>query len=123
MSSVAQRQRVGAGRRTRRSKRESRPRERAQARPRLLAGGVIWIVLFASLLAGVVAVNVAVLRLNLALDGTTQERTQLKADIAGLRAGISSAGATSRIELAARGELGLVEADPDSTVYVTLPAK
>ncbi len=84
---------------------------------------MIWIVLFASLLAGVVAVNVAVLRLNLALDGTTQERTQLKADIAGLRAGISSAGATSRIELAARGELGLVEADPDSTVYVTLPAK
>jgi cell division protein FtsL len=84
---------------------------------------VIWIVLFAGLLAGVVAVNVAVLRLNLALDGTSQERTQLKADIAGLRAGISSAAATSRIEQAARGELGLVEADPDSTVYVTLPAK
>lgn len=123
MSSVAQRQRVGAERRTRRSNREPRPGERARARPRLLAGGVIWIVLFAALLAGVVAVNVAVLRLNLALDGTTQERTQLKADIAGLRAGISSAAATSRIEDAARGELGLVEADPDSTVYVTLPAK
>jgi len=123
MSSVAQRERIAANRRPRRARRGAEAGERAHARPRLLAGGVIWIVLFAGLLAGVVAVNVAVLRLNLALDGTTQERTQLKADIAGLRAGISSAGATSRIEQAARDELGLVEADPDSTIYVTLPAK
>lgn len=123
MSSVAQRERIAANRRPRRARRGADTGERARARPRLLAGGVVWIVLFAGLLAGVVAVNVAVLRLNLALDGKTQERTQLKADIAGLRAGISSAGATSRIEQAARGELGLVEADPDSTIYVTLPAK
>jgi cell division protein FtsL len=88
-----------------------------------LAGGVLWIFVFAALLAGVVAVNVAVLRLNLALDGTNQERTQLKADIATLRAEISSAAATARIERAAQGELGLVEADPDTTAYVTLTAK
>ena len=58
--------------------------------------------LFAGLLAGVVAVNVAVLRLNLELDGVTRERTQLRADLAGIRAGLSSAAATERIERAAQ---------------------
>jgi len=81
---------------------------------------VLWIVLFAGLLAGVVAVNVAVLRLNLELDGVARERSQLRGDVAGIRAELSSAGATARIERAARGELGLVQADPDDTVYVTL---
>ena len=84
---------------------------------------MLWIVLFACLLAGVVAVNVAVLRLNLALDGTSHERAQLKADIAAVRSGLSSAAATARIERAARDELGLVQADPEGMVYVTLEAK
>jgi cell division protein FtsL len=119
MSTLVQRERLTDRNRSTRSARQAH----ARTRPRLLAGGVLWIVVFAALLAGVVAVNVAVLRLNLGLDETSRERTQLKADIAGLRAEISSAAATSRIERAAQGELGLVEADPDSTVYVTLPAK
>lgn len=115
MSSIAQRERIGGTRRgaRRRGKQE-------QVRPRLLAGGVLWIVLFGTLLAGVVAVNVAVLRLNLELDGVSRERTQLRADLASISAGISSAAATARIERAARGELGLVQADPDEMVYVTL---
>lgn len=119
MSSVAQRERIGSRGRTNRAQRGARTR----TRPRLLGGGVLWIVLFAGLLAGVVAVNVAVLRLNLALDSTSQEQAQLKADIAGIRAGLSSAAATARIERAAREELGLVQAEPDTMVYVTLPAK
>ena len=94
--------------------------KRKQARPRLLAGGVFWIVLFGALLAGVVAVNVAVLRLNLELDGVSRERTELRADLANVRAGISSAAATARIEKAARDDLGLVQADPDEMIYVTL---
>lgn len=91
-----------------------------RARPRLLAGGVIWIVLFAVLLAGVVAVNVSVLRLNIQLDQVGRERSELKADIAGLRSGLSSASATARIERLAEKELGLEQADPDTTTYVRL---
>jgi len=64
---------------------------------------------FAALLAGVVAINVAVLRLNLQLDESGRERTGLKNDITGLRAEISSAAAATRIERLARGELGLHE--------------
>lgn len=48
--------------------RKSSTRSSASRRPVILGGGVVWIVLFAVLLAGVVAVNVAVLRLNLQLD-------------------------------------------------------
>jgi cell division protein FtsL len=80
----------------------------------------VWIVLFAVLLAGVVAVNVAVLRLNLELDRSSTERTELKADISRLRSELSSVAATSRIERLAQGELGLVAADPDRTAYVEL---
>jgi cell division protein FtsL len=93
---------------------------RTKAKPQLLGGGVLWIVLFAALLAGVVAVNVAVLRLNVELDRTGHERSQLKADVAALRSELSSTAATSRIERVATQELGLVDADPDTTTYVTL---
>lgn len=100
--------------------RSARARTRTRARPRLLAGGVIWIVLFAVLLAGVVAVNVSVLRLNIQLDQVGRERSELKGDIAGLRSGLSSASATARIERLAEKELGLRQADPDTTTYLRL---
>jgi cell division protein FtsL len=98
----------------------ARPRRKATSKPRVLGGGVIWIVLFAVLLAGVVAVNVAVLRLNVELDRTGRERAELKADIATLRSELSSSGATARIEQLATKELGLVTADPETTTYVRL---
>jgi cell division protein FtsL len=98
-----------------------RPREKSASR--LLAGGVLWIVVFALLLAGVVAVNVAVLRLNLHLDGVNRERTELKADIAELRSKLSSSAATFEVERTARDELGLVQADPEDTTFVRLPPK
>ena len=72
------------------------------------------------LLAGVVAVNVTVLRLNLELDQVGRERTELRADISRLRSELSSASATSRIDRLAQKELGLVPADPDETIYVRL---
>jgi cell division protein FtsL len=113
MSSIAQGARLLGRPRARR-------RARTVERPRLLAGGVLWIVLFASLLAGVVAVNVAVLRLNLDLDRASRERSQLEADLAQIRAELSSAGATVQVERVAREELGLVLADPETTVVVEL---
>ena len=61
-------------------------RETRAARKRrswVLSGGVMWIVVFAVLLAGVVAINVAVLRLNLQLDDTGRERTDLKKFVPG----------------------------------------
>ncbi len=82
---------------------------------------MLWIVLFASLLAGVVAVNVTVLRLNIERDQVGRERSELRADIARLRSELSSAAASARIERLAEKELGLVKADPDTTVWVRLP--
>ena len=104
------------------SLRPGRARSRATARRRswALGGGVLWIILFAVLLAGVVAVNVTVLRLNLQLDQTSRERTELRADVSRLRSQLSSAAATSRIDRLAQDELGLVPADSDKTIYVRL---
>jgi cell division protein FtsL len=95
------------------------PNARARRAP-IVAGGLVWIVLFGLLLSGVVAVNVAVLRLNLELDRSGHERAQLRADIAALRSQLSSEAATARIEKRAEQELGLVRADPDSTVFLRL---
>lgn len=100
----------------------ARTQQRTRSRPRTwaLGGGVFWIVVLATLLAGVVAVNVAVLRLNLQLDEAGRERTELKTDISRLRSEISSAAATTRIERLAQGELGLVEVEPEDTTYLQL---
>lgn len=84
---------------------------------------MLWIVVFAALLAGVVAVNVAVLRLNLQLDQVTSENTQLKADIADERSQLSYKAATYQIERVAKKELGLTQADPNQTTFVRLRAK
>ena len=96
------------------------PRRTARRGRVAFAGGVAWIVVVAVLLAGVVAINVAVLRLNLELDGTNRERTELQGDVSLLRSELSSAAATSRIERLAQGELGMVRANPDKTIYVRL---
>ena len=100
--------------------RTGRARSGASRRTWLLSGGVFWIVLIALLLTGVVAVNVAVLRLNLQLDEQNREQTQLHTDIARLRSEISTAAATTRVERLARGELGLVQVQPEDTTYIEL---
>ena len=76
--------------------------------------------MFAVLLAGVVAVNVTVLRLNVQLDRAGLERTELRADIARLRSQLSSASATSRVDRLAQKELGLIQADADGMIFVRL---
>ena len=84
-----------------------RPRHRPSARAAVYAkarpfGGVVWIVVLAVLLAGIVAVNVAVLQLNLRLDELGRERVQLRADTQRLSSQLSSASANARIESQAR---------------------
>lgn len=112
MSTIAQGTRAGRS--------GTRTRGAARRRSWVLGGGVLWIILFAVLLAGVVAVNVTVLRLNLQLDQAGRERTELRADVSRLRSQLSSASATSRIDRLAQKELGLVPAKSDETIYVQL---
>jgi cell division protein FtsL len=107
------------------SPRVARPRRRAAARTSSRArarpfGGVIWIVVLAFLLAGVVAVNVAVLQLNVRLDELGRERVQLRADTKRLSSQLSSSSANARVEAQARTKLGLVPADPALTHHVQL---
>ncbi len=109
MSSVIAR----AGSRTRRAR-----AKKQRAGKRLLAGGVAWIVAVAVLLAGVVALNVAVLQRNLNLDGVNRQRAQLKADIAADQAKLASAKRTGNI---VEGVPGLTEADPAATTLIDLP--
>ena len=72
------------------------------------------------LLAGVVALNVAVLRLNMQLDELGRERENLRAENAALASRYSSVHATARIQDLARTKLGLVPAEPEDTSYVQL---
>jgi cell division protein FtsL len=93
---------------------------RVRAARRTFTGGVVWIVAVAALLAGVVAINILVLRLNVELDGLRRTRADLKAEIATTRAQLSSASSNARIETEAASKLGLVEADPNATTYLRL---
>jgi cell division protein FtsL len=67
-----------------------------------------------------VALNVAVLQLNVRLDKLGRERAQLRADNAALASELSSAAAAPRIQTLAQNRLGLVFAPPDQTTYVEL---
>ncbi len=99
----------------------SRRRKRAGSSSRRpFAGGVLWIAAVGVLLAGIVAVNVLVLQLNMQLDGLGRERAGLKADNARLRSQLSSASAQPSIERDATTRLGLQAADVLTLTYVDL---
>jgi cell division protein FtsL len=101
----------------------ARPRRRSARRSsRRLGGGIAWIVVLGALLAGVVAVNVLVLQLNVELDRLGTERAQLKADNARLRARLSSASSSLCVATQARTKLGLRQADPLLTEYIRIRA-
>ena len=105
-----------------RPKPKSKPRAapRRPARSRGVTGGVVWIVFVAVLLTGVVALNVAVLRLNVQLDQLAREKRELRAGNNELASQLAAVEASGRIETLARTRLGLVPAQPDQTTYVTL---
>lgn len=99
-----------------------RPSARAVPKPRPF-GGVVWIVVLAVLLAGIVAVNVAALRLNLESQELEQRRQDLQAENATAASKLSSLGAASRVEMTARGRLGLVDAVGASYVKARRPKR
>jgi cell division protein FtsL len=99
----------------------ARPRPRARSRRKARArAGILWIAVSGILLAGVVFVNVAVLRLNLQLDQATQQRAKLRAENATLQSELSSRLASPRIQALARNQGGLVPADPSTIGYIDL---
>jgi cell division protein FtsL len=97
--------------------RQARARRRSRAKAR---GAILWIAVAAVLLAGVVFVNLAVLRLNLQLDRATKERTDLRAENAALQSQLSSSLASPRIQALAHKQEHLVPADPSTIGYLDL---
>jgi hypothetical protein len=81
---------------------------------------MVWIAIAGVLLAGVVALNVAVLRLNVRLDHLNSERSTLRAKNATMASELSSAAASGRIEWLAWKRLHLVQAQQSGTTYVDL---
>jgi type II secretory pathway component PulJ len=75
--------------------------------------------LFAALLAGVVAINVAVLRAHVAVTQLDEQRAHLQAQNQMLASDLSAATSAPRIEAAAR-RLGLVQAPGASLSYLDL---
>jgi len=94
---------------------------RSQRRPaqRRVRAHIVWMILFALLLAGVVAVNVAVLRAHVAVSQLDQQREKLEARNQALQSELSAAGSAPRIERAAR-RLGLVQASAANTSYLNM---
>jgi cell division protein FtsL len=107
-------------RRTRPTGRPAPPvRSRRKHAHRRVRGHIVWMILFALLLFGVVAVNVAVLRAHVAVTRLDQERAQLQAQNQALASQLSAASSAPRIEAAAR-RLGLVQAQTADTTYLDL---
>lgn len=99
----------------------ARPRTgRSAVSGRRVAGGAVWIVVMGLLLAGVVALNVAVLRLNLRFDELTQERAQLRAENAELSSNLAIRTSSPRTSSLAKRRLGLVPADPSTREFLDL---
>jgi hypothetical protein len=98
-----------------------RPRAVASRRPDPLRNGVVWIVVVGALLAGLVAVNVAVLQLNVRLDRLARERATLRDQNAALESQSSTSKVLPLIQARARDQLGLVPAS--AMTYVDLSKK
>ena len=96
-------------------------RSRRRPTQRRVRGHIVWMILFALLLSGVVAVNVAVLRAHVAVSRLDDERARLEARNQALASALSAASSAPRIEAAAR-RLGLVQASTGNTSYLDLTA-
>lgn len=110
--------------RRRRATERPAPQTRTRARRRhghRVRAHIVWMVLFALLLAGVVAVNVAVLRANVAMNQLDAKIAQLQAQKQRTASQLSEAESAPTVEAAAR-KLGLVPAPAADTGYLDLLA-
>lgn len=96
-------------------------RSRRKPTQRRVRGHIVWMILFALLLFGVVAVNVAVLRAHVAVSKLEDKRAKLEAHNQALASALSAADSAPRIEAAAR-RLGLIQASGGNTSYVDVTA-
>lgn len=104
------------------AKRRAAPaRTRRKPTQRRVRAHIVWMILFAHLLAGVVAVNVAVLRAHVAVTRLDQQRAKLQAQNQALASRLSAASSAPRIEAAAQ-RLGMVQAPAADTSYLVLPS-
>lgn len=111
---------ASAPRERRAGQRPARPvRSRRRVSQRRVRGHIVWMILFALLLSGVVAVNVAVLRAHVAVSQLDEQRAKLQARNEALASELSAASSAPRIEAAAR-RLGLVQASAGNTTYLDL---
>jgi cell division protein FtsL len=97
----------------------ARVRSRRKPTQRRVRGHIVWMTLFAILLFGVVAVNVAVLRAHVSVSKLDQERLQLENENQALASQLSALDSAPRVEAAAR-RLGLVQAQASRTSYLDL---
>jgi cell division protein FtsL len=95
-------------------------RRPARARGIRVTRPLLWIGVIGGLLTGIVALNVAVLQLRIERGRISSEIEKLRAENDRLRAELSTAKASGRIESLARGRLGLVESG--EVVYLRLPS-
>jgi cell division protein FtsL len=104
------------------AKRSAAPaRTRRKPTQRRVRAHIVWMILFALLLAGVVAVNVAVLRAHVAVTRLDEQRAKLQAQNQALASRLSAASSAPRIEAAAQ-RLGMVQAPAADTSYLVLPS-
>jgi hypothetical protein len=96
-------------------------RSRRKPTQRRVRGHIVWMILFALLLFGVVAVNVAVLRARVTVSRLDDERARIEARNQALASALSAANSAPRIEAAAR-RLGLIQASAGNTSYTDLTA-
>ena len=94
-------------------------RSRRKPTQRRVRAHIVWMILFALLLSGVVAVNVAVLRAHVTVAQLDQQREKLEARNQALASEVSAASSAPQIERAAH-RLGLVQASAGNTTYLDL---
>ncbi len=96
------------------------PRRRSRPRPtRLRAGGVVWLLVVAALLGGIVAVQVEALRANIELGRLNDQAAQLRTNNQNTVANIAYLQNSARIDSFAR-RAGMVRVVPSAADMLTL---